>query len=91
VTLPVFAAARHAAARLLLTADLPAVQQLINISWPPGPQQQTRRSGVWLPNVATDRQTDGRAPYRYIDPAPHTMRAVRITPTGINNNSSPKN
>ena len=25
-----------------------------------------------------DRQTDGRTPYRFIDPALHTMRAVTI-------------
>jgi len=25
-----------------------------------------------------DRQTDGRTPNRYIDPAPHTMRAASI-------------
>jgi len=25
-----------------------------------------------------DRQTDRRTPYRYIDPAPHAMRAVLI-------------
>ena len=28
--------------------------------------------------AGTDRQTDGRTPYRFIYPAPHTMRAVRI-------------
>ena len=27
----------------------------------------------------TDGQTDGRTPYSYIDPAPHTTRAVPIT------------
>jgi len=49
-------AACRAAARLL---PPPAVQQSIDISWPPGPQQQTRRSDVLLPD-GTDRQADGR-------------------------------
>jgi len=35
------------------------VQQSIDISWPPGPQQQTRRSGVRRPNDEADRETDG--------------------------------
>jgi len=56
--MPAFAAAR-AAAQLLLSAGPPAVQQSIDISWPPGPQQQTRSSGVRRPD-GTDRQTDGR-------------------------------
>jgi len=41
VTLSAFAAERRAAAR---TAAAPAVQQSLNISYPPGPQQQTRRT-----------------------------------------------
>jgi len=45
--------------RLLLTAGLPAVQQSTHISRTPGPQQQTRRSGVRRPD-GTDGQTDGR-------------------------------
>ena len=28
-------------------------------------------------------QTDGRTPYRFIDPAPHTMRAVPITTASL--------
>jgi len=47
----------------LLAVD---VQQSIDISCPPGPQQQTRRSGVRRPNDGTDGQTDGRTPDRYI-------------------------
>ena len=35
VALPAFAAARRAAARLMLTVGPPAVQQSIDISWPP--------------------------------------------------------
>jgi len=53
VALSALAAARRVAAPLL--------QQSIDTSWPPGPQQQTRRSGVRRPVTGqTDRQTDGR-------------------------------
>jgi len=55
----------------------PAVQQSTNIFCPPGPQQQTRCSGVRRPNDETDRR-DGQAPGRFIDPATHTIRAVSI-------------
>ena len=56
----------------------PAVQQSIDTSWPPGPQQQTRSSGVrWLDG--TGGQMDGRTPDSCIDPAPHIMRAPLIT------------
>ena len=47
-----------------------AVQQSIDISCPPGPQQQIRRR-----SIGWDRQTDRRTPDRCIDPAPHTMLA----------------
>ena len=67
VALSAFAAARRAAARLLLTTA--AVQQSINISWLPGPQQQTRSGGVEQPNG-----TLRRTPDRCIDPNPHSMR-----------------
>jgi len=63
VVLPAFAAVRRAAARLLLTAGPPAVQQSIDISWPPGPQQQTSSSGMRRPDETdgqTHRRTDGR-------------------------------
>jgi len=59
MALPVFAAA---------AAGSPAAQQLIDISSPPSPQQQTRNSGVRLAD-GTHRQTDGRTPYRDIDAA----------------------
>jgi len=62
----------HAARLLLQIVGSPAVQQSIDVSWPPGPQQQTRSSGVRLPNGGTDRQTDGRTPDRFM----HTARAV---------------
>ena len=70
---------RAVAAPLLLGAGL---QQSIDISFPPGPQQQTRRSDMQRSIGGTERQTDGqtdgRTMYRYIDPAPHTMRATPI-------------
>ena len=52
------AAGRRAAAPLLLSAGRAA--KSIDISWPPGTQQQTRRSGVRRPNDGTDGQTDAR-------------------------------
>ena len=53
LALSAFAAARRAAARLLLSAG----QQSIDISCSPGPQQQTRGSGERQVN-GTDRRTD---------------------------------
>jgi len=50
MALPEFAAAHRAAAQLLLTAGPPAVQQSINVFWPPGPQQQTHCSVVRRPD-----------------------------------------
>jgi len=68
-------------------AAAPAVQQSIDISQPPGPQQQTRRTLMQRAN-GTDRRTDGRTPYRYTDPALHTVRAgpiraVRVIVRGV--------
>jgi len=63
VALLAFAAARRAAARLLLTAGPPAVQRSIDISWLLGPQQQTRLAAArWdrRSNGQTDGRTDGR-------------------------------
>jgi len=55
------------------------MQQSINISYPPGLQQQTRRTLLQRANqTETDRRTDGRTLYRYIDPAQHTTRALVI-------------
>jgi len=85
VALPAFAAAERntvvahrAAAPLVLTAGPPAVLQSIDVYWSPGPQQQTRRSGMQRSVDGTDRQTDGRT-----DAVPlhrpcsaYTMRAV---------------
>jgi len=43
----------------------------IDVSYPHGAQQQTRRTPLLRSNDRTDRQTD-----RFIDSAAHTMRAV---------------
>jgi len=61
VALSVFAAASRAVARLLLllTAGPPAVQQSIDITRPPGPQQETSSSGMPRPD-RTDGGTHGR-------------------------------
>ena len=58
----------------------------INIFCAYGAQQQTRRTPLlrstdgtdWL----TDRRADGRTPDRFIDPAPHIMRAVSKSESG---------
>ena len=63
MALPAFAAARRAVAPLLLTAGPPAVQQSIDISQLPGPQQQTRSCGMRRPD-GTDGQTDVRQLHR---------------------------
>ena len=75
MALPAFAAARHAAAWMLLSGG----QQSISISCSLGPQQQSMAS-KW--DRQTDRQTDGQTyggkPYHYIVPVLHTMRAVPV-------------
>ena len=48
-----------------------------DISWPLGPQQQTRGSGGGM------RRTDERTPDSCIDPAPHTMRAVPTSEASV--------
>ena len=53
------------------------LQQSINISCPPGPQQQTCRTLLHQTN-GTNGLTEGRTSYRFIDPAPHTMRTGRV-------------
>ena len=65
----------HPAARLLMTAGRLAVQQSIDVSWPPGPQQQTRSSGVRRPD-GTDRRTDRRTPDSCTDPAADAARQL---------------
>ena len=59
---------------------VPLVQQLIDISRPPGPQQQTCHTSMWSANDWTDGQTDGQMLGSFTDPAPHTMQAVSIIP-----------
>jgi len=80
VALPASTAERRAAARLLLTAGPPVVQQSLDISWLAAGHTAAnpRNSGVRRPDgrngqtdKRTDRQTDGRTPDRCIDPAPH--------------------
>jgi len=62
----------------------PLLQQSIDIFRALGPQQQTCcrigvgktcRIGVVGPRWDRDGQTDGRTPYRFIDPAPHTIHS----------------
>jgi len=55
-------------------ALLCAVQQSIDTSCRPDPQQQTCSSGVRMGQ--TDSRTDGRTPDRCIDPAPPRTRSV---------------
>ena len=73
VALPASTAERRAAARLLLTAGPPVVQQSLDICWLPGPQQQipaTAACGGRMEETdkrtdrRTDRQTDGRTDAR---------------------------
>ena len=64
----VYAGTPSSGAALLLTAGRAAS---IDISTPPGPQQQTRSISVWRPDG-----TDERTPDSCRDPAPHTLLAV---------------
>jgi len=73
VALLAFAAERRAAAPLLLTAGRAAVDRYF---LQPGAQQQTRSNGVQRASDGTDRQTDGRTPGLYIDPAAHKMPVI---------------
>jgi len=51
------------------------VRPLHDISCPPGPQQQTRRTLLQLVN-GTDRRMDRQTDTVLLSPAPHTMRVV---------------
>ena len=53
----------------------PAVQQSIDISCWPGPQQQTRHRGAPCGGQVMG-QTDGRTPDGVMDPGPHRLRAA---------------
>ena len=62
----------------------PLLQQLIDISCPQSPQQQTYNDGFDAKGPCYDRQTDGemhqrRTLYHFIVPAPHTTWVVPIT------------
>ena len=74
VALPAFAAERRAAAPCCCGAGRAAIDRYL---LPAGP------TAANLPHAAAagewDRQTDGRTPYRFIDPVPHTVRAAPIT------------
>jgi len=65
---------------------LPKLNSVLTHSWPAAIDRcllSTGRSAVNPPGAVAavdrrDRQADGRTPDRYIDPAPHTMRAALI-------------
>ena len=73
VTLLAFAAERRAAA-----AERCGRAASIDISCPPGAQQQTHSSAVQQANDGTEAQTDRRTPDRYIEPAAYSMQAVPV-------------
>ena len=81
VTIPAFAATRRAAARLLLTAGPPHVQQPI----------ESGRAHSGKPAAAACHgrmgQIDGRTPDSCLDPSPHTMRAVPIIVYRLSNSA----
>ena len=54
-----------------------AMQQSIDISCPPGPEQQTQQWSA--AGKQWDKRTDGRTPDQYIGPAQHTTRVVPIS------------
>ena len=56
----------------------PAVQQSIDISCPPGAQQQTRRTLLQRSINETVRRTDRRTPNRYPDTAAYSAISVSI-------------
>jgi len=62
----------------------PLLQLSISVFYLPDPQQQTCSSGFAVAGPCCDRQTDGRTPYYFIDPAPHTTWTV---PKNDNNNN----
>jgi len=76
MALPAFAAERRAAAMCCgaIAAGRPAPPLSIDISYPHGAQQQTRRT----PLLRSNDRIDPRTPDRYMDLAAHTMWAVTI-------------
>jgi len=81
MTLPAFAAERRAAAPLLLGAGARRCRLICPARGALSSKLAARRSDCERCDRRTDRQTDGRTPDRYIDPVPHTMRAVSKTYT----------
>jgi len=77
VTLPTFAAERRAAAPLLLSTGACYRSTSPHCGrWELSSKPIARRCCVRSID-GTDRRMDGRTPDRFIDPAPHTMRAVK--------------
>jgi len=70
VALPAFAAERRAVGR----PEAAVVDRYLG--GPPGPQQQTRRTLLLRSTDGTDRQTDRRTPYRYIQPSAYYASSV---------------
>jgi len=68
VTLLAFAAA---------LLPLAAARAAVDITCPPGPQQQSRRTMLLRSIAGTDRRTDRRTPYRYVDPAACCANSVK--------------
>ena len=86
MALPAVLLLSAAAARLLLTAGPPAVQQSIEISWPPGPRQQTDCNGVRRPG-GTDTSSyksvlnlvpRPKTHFRIFPPKPHLLALIYI-------------
>ena len=84
MALPAVLLLSAAAARLLLTAGPPAVQQSIEISWPPGPRQQTDCNGVRRPG-GTDTSSyklnlvpRPKTHFQIFPPKPHLLALIYI-------------
>ena len=83
VTLPAFAAESrrpHPRARIYRSISVADA----------GDQQQTRRPPLLLSIDGTDRWTDGQTPDRYIDPAPHVLRAASTKTPFVDGLAGPK-
>ena len=70
VALPAFAAERRVVGR----PEAAVVDRYLG--GPPGPQQQTRRTLLLRSTDGTDRHTDRRTPYRYIQPSAYYASSV---------------
>jgi len=78
VTLLAFAAVRRAAvAPLLLDAGRAAIDRYIGPARPTAANPPQRHAADSMQSIAeTDRRTDRRTPYRYIDPAAYYASSV---------------